>query len=554
MACLFKFELRNATLLSLSLCFAMDPTEAFGNSDQGCVPPRQDFYVPFQGQYHRMHPSGTYFIYTKNKSSFVVDLSNPTAPLYLKSAMREEAYPVEAASGGWDLVAAPVDGGWNGPKGGTEYYRFDDVASSLSDKAKPTYVDSEHGEFYLSSAELPGSSDETKEVRTLLLSDQSFRDYKFEMSSDGSIKKATPGPIKRLCEGAGSESEKPAIWPNRRLQELETKLENIISSAQVNVAEAKAVIEEIFLEEKKQTSHLGESFADKRRARNLILIPLSEATVAVRNFKPYLEALRRNEIATENYSRKTREIEESIWQASRDELKSLSKAFQNEKDPRKREELQRKSTEQQARILAEIDKKLAASSKLQNLKREMVDASTHLHQLVSSDGPIKVLRDLKQQLASIDTELSWMQDRKLRNPILSKDGTHVAGLVNERLHVFKISENGTCEKLLATEFRSSKVSFSYPKRGENLKVTFTAIDGAPNFRASAYVMDTKTGQAEVISESGEKPYYPGFLLDGRVMYRSGDKMLIVDPEAKQGRKCIVDSGRTREGTSKETSK
>ncbi len=544
------------TLLALGPFFL--PSYSSANKST-CVAPKESFPVKHNGYYHRMHPSGNYFIYTDTNRSFVVDISNRAQPVTYKSKMREEAYPVEAAKGGWELIAAPIDGGGRGPKGGMQYYRFGDLTSSKSGSAAPTYEDREHGEYYLSSAELPASTSQTKRVRTLLFSERHYREYDFEMSKDGSIAKSKAGPIKRLCENLFGAKQRPQITPQQEeaLSRLRQEFGSLVrggGATKVNVEAARAKAEEIFNLQREVYAHLGEQFATLNKQRNLALIDLVGAQAAVQEFRPYQDAMKQLREAQVNYDRRRQDISRPIYEAQRVRLREIETAYRAERRESERGRLAQEYTRVQNEVEQAINQSFNSDPEARRLQATLT-AADKLRVELEKVGPVKVMRELVSQIGQLEEDASDLTARNLINPILSKDGTHVAGLVGRRLNVFKINDDGTCEVVLKTKHRASKVSFSYPKQGENLKVAFTTEGTAPKYEQTAYVMDTKTGRSEIISDSGDGPSYPGFLLDGRVMYRSSNGMTIVDPEAKQGRQCIaIDSIAPRSGGEGRTTK
>lgn len=159
-----------------------------------CVPAREEILLPKAGggQYHRFHPSGNYVIRTRKEEIELLDLTDRANPKIHETRLQEETYPVEAADGGWELLASPYD------NGGMNYYHFKEI---LADKmgAKAVYVDKRHDEYYHSSAELPGSTKDVKKIRTLLYG-RSVRDYVMKRDSSGRFTDVTPGPrFERIC-------------------------------------------------------------------------------------------------------------------------------------------------------------------------------------------------------------------------------------------------------------------------------------------------------------------------------------------------------------------
>ena len=122
-----------------------------------------------------------------------------------------------------------------------------------------------------------------------------------------------------------------------------------------------------------------------------------------------------------------------------------------------------------------------------------------------------------------------------RQPILSKDGSEIAGLTankdgHETTKVFKINKNNTCTLDYDVGFNTGKVSFSYPKAGEKPLITFAATIATKGekgsvsrtMRAGVWVFDPNKNQTFPISPSQEgfTVNYPGFTEDGRIFYMS----------------------------------
>lgn len=156
-----------------------------------CVPARETVKYAHSGQYHRVHPSGNFVLYT-SRGVRIVDITDRQKPRAIETPMKAEAYPVESARGGWELISSPLH------DDGMRYYQMKDLLE-MNAAAYPVYKDLENNEYYQSSAELPESTKDVKKIRTLLYG-KKYREYTMEKDSDGNFTKVTPGPTKQqIC-------------------------------------------------------------------------------------------------------------------------------------------------------------------------------------------------------------------------------------------------------------------------------------------------------------------------------------------------------------------
>ena len=127
---------------------------------------------------------------------------------------------------------------------------------------------------------------------------------------------------------------------------------------------------------------------------------------------------------------------------------------------------------------------------------------------------------------------SNLENVNFSEPILSKDGTEVAGLTDGNVgykttKVYKIKDDNTCEFEYDTGYNTGKVSFSYPIKGEKAMITFVAsrvdLTGSQpsQFITNAvYVYDPNSKKSYPISTTEElqNRNYPGFTQDGHIYY------------------------------------
>lgn len=178
-----------------------------------CVPAISEIGLPYDiktGRYHRVHPSGNYILISASgdygSSVSLVDISATTttgikeAKAY-KTPMIDEAYPVE---GSWKLFASPNH------TDGMRYYDFKTVLAKEKN-AVPVFNDSNHNQYYHSSAELPGSNESLMKFRTLLWQDSRCADYEVSYNPDGSVKNTKKGNSYELCKNLNQTLRNPIL-------------------------------------------------------------------------------------------------------------------------------------------------------------------------------------------------------------------------------------------------------------------------------------------------------------------------------------------------------
>ncbi len=158
-----------------------------------CVPARRVVDAPDElndiGVYHRVHPSGNYVIASRAMEGrgenhvAVVDLTNPEQPRVIETPMIDETYPIE---GRWKYLASPRNREETGS--GMRYYPFEGATGVLEAGREANYVmnDADHDQWYHSSAELPGSTDQNFQFRTMLYGNR-YRDYTLTTNSQGVV-------------------------------------------------------------------------------------------------------------------------------------------------------------------------------------------------------------------------------------------------------------------------------------------------------------------------------------------------------------------------------
>lgn|GEM_PF-4840865 len=167
-----------------------------------CIPAREAVQMPHSGQYHRVHPSGNFVLYSTGRGVKIADITDRANPKEIFTPMKAETYPVESATGGWDLVASPYD------VGGMNYYQFKDILKD-QDAAKSVFKDKENDQYYHSSAELPGSTADVRKVRTLLYG-QTHREYTMTRDTAGNFTKVEAGPARQqMCSSFVNNNETP---------------------------------------------------------------------------------------------------------------------------------------------------------------------------------------------------------------------------------------------------------------------------------------------------------------------------------------------------------
>lgn len=163
-----------------------------------CVPARRVVDAPDElndiGVYHRVHPSGNYVIASRAMEGnsenrvAVIDLSNPEQPRAIETPLIDEAYPIE---GRWKYIASPRNNRWNSSNttgSGMRYYPFEGATGVLEAGREAQYVmnDPDHDQWYHSSAELPGSTDQNFQFRTMLYGER-YRDYTISTNANGEV-------------------------------------------------------------------------------------------------------------------------------------------------------------------------------------------------------------------------------------------------------------------------------------------------------------------------------------------------------------------------------
>ncbi len=553
-------------MIALSLLFVLLMNQnAFAN----CVPARETVKFNHEGHYHRVHPSGNYVLYTAGKQSVIVDISDRSNPKSINTPMREEAYPVEAAGGGWDYIAAPKDGGSHGIVGGTDYYSFDQLLNPPADasrqQAKPVYTDPNHGQYYLSSAELSGSTKKVKTVRTLLYSDQSYRDYKMEHSPSGEMISVAKSPRKILCGNIlpkdGKSPEIHAAY-NAKKEEMKSQYDKAEKEAKSRSA-PQAELDKLKTEFRSTLDKMDNDFYGPQYKL------LKEKYFELEEKHKQVEAQVNNSAEIQSVRKKTSEAEEELRLANdrltkdsqiakiRAQHEQLAKKYQEqtgaeqEKTRLQLVELVQQFTTTYSSVQEKsgIDKAYAKLKMQKKAEAEFAKTSSLLQ--------LEEKLNLEKQDVAVKT-YAFTARLQLINPIQSKDGAYVAGLVANKLEVFKVKPNGDCESVAKTDYRGSKVSFSYPEAGKLPQITFTTEGGAATgYDKSAYVYDLKSKVSKKVStDQDEEPYYPGFTRDGRIIFKTKEGFSIVDPNqmGDKTNKCIPSSSASGKNSSEKTQK
>lgn len=449
-------------------------------SQAECVPGREYIVFRHDGQYHRVHPSGNYVLFSSGDVK-IIDISDRNSPKLINTPMRAETYPVEAAGGGWELLASPFDRGY------MRYYHFKDVLAKEAN-AKDVYKDSLNNQYYHSSAELPGSTKDVKKVRTLLFG-RIYRDYEMRRDAAGNFTNVTAGP------------------PSQYLCQTFTQNGRVVKDISLN-AEDRAKVD------------------------------------AYR--KEYAEAQQKSAVIVEEFERLNAKDRSRMNSAQRAEFNT---------------ELQKVSDE------------LGVANAATNLAEGKIAPYYYGSEFAKFNLASNVLNDKYNQATSAEeknalqaewtklnndmaTFLGDLGEYIFSNPVLSKDGTLVAANSDKTIAVFRIGEEGRCEKIAETGFTGSKVSFSYPRAGKLPSITFTADNGPSNRQGSGvYTFDLNDKKTSFVSQAGEYSRYPGYTLDGRIIYNSNTSLQIVDPSQVNGTNagtCIQKTGTlppdTTEGT------
>ena len=444
-------------------------------SHAACVPPKENIEIRHSGQYHRMHPSGNYFIYTSGNSANLVDITDRSKPKDLRTDLKLETYPVESANGGWSLLASPLSAGGQG----MNFFNFNDVLNGQQGQVKPVYKDQQFGEWYHSTAELPGSTVDNKKVRMLLYSNRRFKDYNMKIGSNGAVDSATTLQTGQICDNIfkpflKTEEQKTKYLLNRdAINRLEIQLRNLTGD------EAKELSKQISQARlNAEGEYYGPEYVENRKKRLEITNKIDEL----------------NSVVVNGTSSKDLEARRS----------EISQIYQNSRNNTEREQL--------AKEYNEIEVKLRT--------------------LRLNNPNVKRINELSSEAQVLDNDLWIIKDGKqFANPVLSKDGTLVAGLVGSKLEVYKIKDDNSCELVGKPEHRASKVSFSYPEKGKLPKIVYTAESASSDFNRKVITYDLEKKITTVISSNEDKgAYYPGFTKDGRVMYKIDTGISIVDPE------------------------
>lgn len=519
-----------------------------------CLPARETVYAPHEGHYHRIHPSGNYFIYSKDKNITLVDITDRKDPRYVVTKMREETYPVEAASGGWDLIASPIEGGSQGPKGGMEYYKFQDFIDQLNEgktHQKPAFTDPNHGEFYHSTAELPGSTATSKKIRTLLYSNQAYREYDVKISPDGDVTSLNKSEVKFLCPDVLQKFNLP---PKKRQEFYEESdkiqrpyLERIAElTKQKKHAEATLLTEELENALKPvRNKFYGPAYEELTKKDEALKAQYQKASEKLETSPDYKKIKTENEEAKQNL--KAAELLIQNDTEIKEKVEILQKLVETPlpKDPEEVKKI-KAFHEATAKEIQERVEKVSQELGYSEIQKAYEASEKKRKDFVKTSPLTRELDEIGKELQDVGSIIwAYKLQRPIQNPVLSKDGTHFAALIGSKVEVFKILPDGKCESVAKTDFRGSKVSFSYPKPGESLKITFTVEGGPTNdYKRTAYVYDLGSQTSKIISTpEDENPYYPGFTLDGRVIFKTDTGVSIVDPNQVNGNsgQCISDS-------------
>ncbi len=518
-----------------------------------CPVPREVIDYPHAGMYHRIHPSGNFFLFTEKGRAVIVDVTDRKNPTRIISPLQDESYPVEAADGGWRMIASPVNGGARGPQGGMSFYGFNDLVSKQN-RAKASFTDENFGQWYHSVAELPGSDQKNKKIRMLLFTDLLYKDYDVKMVDEQTIDKANSTEPKRLCHNIFGkpiktfEQQQAFARGRREISQLEAEISKLIlngdDSGHVAIKQEQiqkrrievntAMYGDEYAQNELQIEALEEQFdaVDKQMRRESSIANARTRLSEAENQRDLLERVR------------VRQDPAVIAVAQR--AAQILQRFQAARDP---------NTQRQ--LFLEYEEAFTELAVVQGRVRDTVLAGVNSRieqaraefEVAQSKSPFfqdfsRLTRELRERRA-ISRRLR--DGLNLQNPSLSKDGTFVAGLVEGTIRVYKINDNGTCEQVADTKHRGSKVSFSYPEKGKLPKITYTA-EGGPsgNFQTRAFVYDLETSVTSIISTDNDRnPYYPGFTRDGRVMFKTSTGMTLVDPSQVNGNspQCAA-AGRT----------
>lgn len=520
-----------------------------------CKATRETVDVPHSGQYHRMHPSGNYFLYTSGRGVTLVDITDRKKPKEIKTPMQNETYPVEGANGGWELMASPTAGGGGGPKGGMEFYRFSDMTNGAPNSAKPVYQDREFGEWYHSTAELPGSTSDTKKVRMLLFTDRMYKDYEMKTNSEGAVTSSKSIQEGKLCDNI---FKRKAPTPEAQkaydslIAEIDTLRQQYNRAAIArNNSEARDLSKRI--EEKREEAQgalLGPEYVEARKKASELEAKLQALQIQSRNLPELRSSEEKKRNLTNQYNTKISELErDSNIKKLRSDMDELASRYQRSSSQ------QRPALEMAYRAVGEeLERKrssLRNDSSLEAVRKALADEDKKISEFKRTNSIFQQIATVSREHESANMAVSVMRyGPRINQPILSKDGTYFAGLVGREIHVYKIGEDGNCELAGKTPFQGSKVSFSYPEKGKVPQITFTTEGGASggyNRRVIVYDLE-KNKEVYVSDDKDLNPYYPGFTKDGRVMFQTNKGVTIVDPTQAPGSNVVCNNTSSSKST------
>lgn len=185
-------------------------------------------------------------------------------------------------------------------------------------------------------------------------------------------------------------------------------------------------------------------------------------------------------------------------------------------DKRKRLQELREQVDQLNFETGEISSRIADNAIPLDKSKETME---RLHEIMST------ISQLSPELSTLNIEIYGNGSGYMNQPILSKDGTEVAGTVgigNEHIVIQKINANGSCSTVERLPFMGGKVSFSHPIPGKNGMIAYSkSYHNDPNQPEHAYVYDrNKKEEVRISNDSESDARYPGFTKDGRVIYRA----------------------------------
>lgn len=455
-------------MLLLTLAFGLfNGTNAISAE---CVPARESINHRHSGQYHRMHPSGNFVLYSSANSIKIVDITDRSNPKEISTPMRAETYPVEGASGGWDLLASPLH-----VDNKMHYFQLKDVLSKKND-AKSVYSDRENNNFYHSSAELPGSTKDVKKVRTLLYGPR-YREYEMRKDARGNFTEVTPGPAGGTICRTYNRLPQP---------ELDTTLS---AEDAARRDELQARLPE--LQQEEDSASRAFLAASKEYER--------EYNARPRNHSRVEETKRAYEETSKRYSEATdRKYAVSSHIRSFDRGSRYARMFE-ESQAIQREFRDRSTTGiSQERILE-------LSNRVNELNSEMrrytsSNENYFSNPVLSKDGTLVAAVNNANRISVYRIQENNVCEEIAVVPF---SGSKVS---------FSYPERGRLPKITFT-------ADSGPSNGNG---------------AGAYVYDLNNGQATFIGERGQYARYPGFTRDGRVVYARDNGFEIVDPNQMNG--------------------